>query len=94
MKGSAAVFTVRLSILSCPASRNTNPEEEMENSIWFVTDGVSALACFETREEALEYKEQFSDDDDYFNYELYDINVDDLEDYPDEYDLAIEEGLI
>ncbi len=66
----------------------------MENSIWFVTDGVSALACFETREEALEYKEQFSDDDDYFNYELYDINVDDLEDYPDEYDLAIEEGLI
>jgi hypothetical protein len=70
------------------------PEGDMKNAIWFVTNGVSALACFETKDEAEEYKEQFSEDDDYFYYEIYDISVDDLEDYPDEYDLAIEEGLI
>ncbi|MBC8452758.1 MAG: hypothetical protein H8D65_02760 [Spirochaetes bacterium] len=66
----------------------------MGSKLWFVTDGISALGCFDTKIDAEEFKEQFCDDDDYNFYELYSILLDDLEDYPDEYDLAMDEGLV
>ncbi len=66
----------------------------MKDKLWFVTDGVSPIGCFLSKAAANNYMKLYSDDDDYQYYEVYDIFVDDLEDYPDEYDLALDEGFI
>ncbi len=66
----------------------------MRVRIWFVANAEAALACFESKAEAVDYMDQFSEEDDFDDYEIYDIAVDDLEDYPDEYELAIEEGIL
>jgi len=66
----------------------------MGSRLWFVTDGVGVLGCFAAEIAAEEYMEQFCDDDDYNFYEYYSIRLNDLEDYPDEYELAAEEGLV
>jgi hypothetical protein len=66
----------------------------MASKLWFVTDGVDALGCFDVKIDAEEFKDQFCDDEDYNFYELYTILLDDLEDHPDEYELAMEEGLV
>lgn len=64
------------------------------NKLWFVNDGTNVLACFETKVEAEEYREQFSEEDDFYYYEVYGILVEDIEDYPDEFELAENEGLV
>ena len=66
----------------------------MGSKLWFVADGTSPLGCFDAKIDAEEFREQFCDDEDYIFYELYSLLLDDLEDYPDEYDLAMEEGLV
>ena len=73
---------------------NMVSEGNMGTKLWFVTDGTTALGCFDTKIDAEEFKDQFGDDDDYNYYELYTILLDELEDYPDEYELAMEEGLV
>lgn len=66
----------------------------MKDRIWFVTDGVRPLDCFLSKAAALQNMELYSDEEDYDFYEVYDILKSDLEDYPDEYDLALEEDFI
>jgi hypothetical protein len=66
----------------------------MGSSLWFVTDGITVLGCFETEIAAEEFMEQFCDDADYNFYDYYYIQLNDLEDYPDEYALAEDEGLV
>jgi len=66
----------------------------MGTKLWFITDSSSVLGCFEAKIDAEEFKEQFCDDEDYIFYEMYTILLDDLEDHHDEYELAMEEGLV
>ncbi len=66
----------------------------MQSQLWFVTDGVKVFSVFDSRKDAERELDRFQDDPDYEYYEIYNIDVDDLEDYPDEYDLALEEGFL
>ena len=66
----------------------------MQSQLWFVTDGVRALSVFESKKEAERDLDRYQDDPDYEYYECYSLDIDDLEDYPDEYELALEEGFL
>ena len=66
----------------------------MGSKLWFVTNGAQLLAVFNNRENAEREMKKYQDDPDYGYYEYYDLNIDDLEDYPDEYDIALDEGYI
>ena len=66
----------------------------MGSKLWFLTDGVKVLSVFDNRRAAEREIERFQDDPDYEYYSVYGIDLDDLEDYPDECDMAMEEGFI
>ena len=66
----------------------------MQSELWFLTDGARVLSVFENRQEAEHNMDRYSDDPDYSYYEVYSIEIDDLEDFPDEYDLALGEGFL
>ena len=66
----------------------------MGMKLWFVTNGVQTIAVFDNRSDAEREVEKYQDDPDYRYYDFYDLNVDDLEDYPEEYDMALDEGFI
>lgn len=66
----------------------------MRSQLWFVTDGVKVFSVFDNRKDAEHELDRYQDDPDYKYYEIYAIDVDDLEDYPDEFDLALEEGFL
>ncbi len=69
-------------------------EYTMTGKLWFVTDGVSLVEVFLRKNDAEREYQKFQDDPDFAYYDYYGIDVDELEDYPDEYDLALETGLI
>ncbi len=66
----------------------------MAAGLWFLTDGVKAISVFENRRAAEGELKKYEDDQDYQYFSIYSVNVDDLEDYPDEFDMALDEGLI
>ena len=66
----------------------------MARKLWFVTDGVSLVDVFLRESEAESEYMKFQDDPDFTYYEYYGIVIDELEDYPEEYDLALDQGLI
>jgi len=63
-------------------------------SLWFLTDGVRILAVYSEEREAQQELEKYEDDPDYQYYQIYELDIDELEDYPDEYDLAMNEGFL
>ncbi len=69
-------------------------ENKMARKLWFVTDGVSLVDVFIRKNDAEREYLKFQDDPDFAYYEYYGLDVDELEDYPQEYDLALEEGYI
>ncbi len=66
----------------------------MHSSLWFITDGVKVLSVFDNRKDAERELGKYEDDPDFQYYENYSIEIDDLEDYPDEYEMALDEGFI
>ena len=66
----------------------------MQSVLWFLTDGVRVISVFDNRRDAEREMGRFEDDPDFQYYETYSIEVDDLEDYPDEYELALDQGFI
>ena len=66
----------------------------MHDRLWFVTDGVSLVSVHTSEREAEREYEQHQSDPDFEYYDFYEIDMDELEDYPEEYDLALEQGLI
>jgi len=66
----------------------------MHNKLWFVTDGVSLISVHENRSDAEREYEKYRDDPDFEYYDFYVVEVDELEDYPDEYDFALDQGLV
>ena len=66
----------------------------MNSKLWFVTNGVQLLAVFDHQEKAEQEMRKYQDDPDYGYYEYYGLYLADLDNYPDEYDIAYEEGFI
>lgn len=66
----------------------------MSSKLWFLTDGIATLSVFVDRSDAERELSKYQDDPDYQYYSTFDVFIDDLEDYPDEYDMALNEGLI
>lgn len=68
----------------------------MGRKLWFIGDGERPIEVFPSRRsaryevEALEREGSTNP----LEYEIYAIEIDDLEDYPTELDLAEEEGLV
>ena len=66
----------------------------MTNKLWFLTDGVNLVDVFLRKSDAEEEQSKYKDDPDFPYYDYYDVDIDELEDYPDEYDFALKEGYI
>lgn len=62
--------------------------------LWFLTDGVKLKGVFASRKEVERAYQRYEDDPDFAYYDYYEVNVNDLVDYPDEYELAMDEGFI
>ena len=66
----------------------------MSKRLWFLTDGVKLIDVFLKENEVESAYRKYEDDPDFAYYEYYGIDIDELEDYPEEYDLALAEGFI
>lgn len=66
----------------------------MHSQLWFLTDGVRLVSVFLERQSAEDELRKYQDDPDFNYYEYYAVDIDELEDYPDEYELALKEGLL
>lgn len=66
----------------------------MKEQLWYVTDGVRLIGVYESKKEAMADYREYEDEDDFEYYDIYGIDVDEIEEYPNEYDLALDEGLI
>lgn len=66
----------------------------MKNKLWFVTDGIRTVGVFNDQKEAESEMQKYQDDPDYDYYDHYGVLVDDLDDYPDEYEIAMKHGFI
>ena len=62
--------------------------------LWFLTDGVKLKGVFASRKDVEREYQKYEDDPDFAYYDYYEVNVNDLVDYPDEYELAMDEGYI
>ncbi len=65
----------------------------MAKKLWFITDGIEPIEVYDRREEAERQLTDLEREEEEV-YELYFIEVDELEDYPREMELAEEYGLI
>jgi hypothetical protein len=66
----------------------------MSIKLWFITNGVQVLSVFEEKETAETELNKYVDDPDFDYYSHYSISLKEIEDYPEEYDLAYSNGLI
>ena len=66
----------------------------MGYKLWFVTNGVQLISVFDERDRAEREMSKYQDDPDFHYYDFYGIDIKDLDDYPEEYDIALVEGFI
>lgn len=66
----------------------------MHSQLWYLTNGVNILSVFTDQKSAEQEMSKYSDDPDYNYYDYYGLDIDELEDYPDEYDIALSEGFL
>lgn len=66
----------------------------MSKRLWYLTDGVKLVDVFLRETEAESEYHKYEDDPDFAYYEYYALDIDELEDYPEECDLAMEQGFI
>ncbi len=62
--------------------------------LWFLTDGVILKGVYTSEKEADREYKKYEDDPDFTYYDYYEVKLNDLGDYPDEYELAMDKGLI
>ena len=62
--------------------------------LWFLTDGVKLKGVYTSRKEVEREYQRYENDPEFSYFDYYEVNVNDLVDYPDEYELAMDEGLI
>jgi hypothetical protein len=66
----------------------------VSEKLWFVTNGVSPTAVFNEKARAEEELNRFIDDPDFDYYSCYSLRIVELDDYPEEYDLAFDKGIL
>ena len=66
----------------------------MSSKLWFVTNGAQLVAVFNNRDSAEREMKKYQDDPDFAYYDFYDLTIDELDDYPEEYDIALDEGYV
>jgi hypothetical protein len=66
----------------------------MKTRLWFVTDGVEIIAAYLSKERAEREKEKYQDDPDFGYFDIYPVRIDELDEYPDEFDYAQMQGLV
>ena len=66
----------------------------MYSKLWFVSDGIGPIAVHKHRQSAEENIEMYKDEADYDYYGIYGIFIDHLDDYPEEYELALANELL
>ncbi|MBI9104365.1 MAG: hypothetical protein JEY99_18255 [Spirochaetales bacterium] len=66
----------------------------MSNKLWFVTDGVGLIQVCNDLQIAESVLSKYQDDPDFEYYSYYSINLNKIADYPQEFDMAREEGLL
>jgi hypothetical protein len=66
----------------------------MKNRLWFVTNGVSLVNVHLSEKDAQAEYDSYAAEEDFEFYDVYSLLIDDLDDYPDEMDLAIEYGYL
>lgn len=84
----------KVSSLQNPKDLSLSKGDYMKNRLWFVTDGIKVLSVFDDRKSAQIDKERYQDDPDYIYFDHYSIDLSELNDYPDEFDLAIQKGFV
>ena len=66
----------------------------MSSKLWFVTNGAQLIAVFNNRDKAEREMMKYQDDPDFAYYDFYGLTIDELDDYPEEYDIALDEGYV
>jgi len=68
----------------------------MADKLWFVSEDDIPVAVFDSRTQAQEEKESLSNENEDYEYRIYSLIIEDLEDnsdeYAEEYELALQEG--
>ena len=62
--------------------------------LWFLTDGVKLKGVYNSEKAVEREYKKYEDDPDFSYYDYYEVKLNDLDDYPDEYELAMDEGFI
>jgi hypothetical protein len=66
----------------------------MGDVLWFLRGEDGSIEIFEDRRSAIEQMEAYAEDGDGTIYRIKKILIDELEDHPAEYDIALEAGFI
>ena len=66
----------------------------MSDKLWFISEESDVIAVFDDHEVAREELFYLKEDDPTGTFKVYGLTFSELENYSDEYDLAISEGLI
>ena len=66
----------------------------MKSILWFITNGIAPVSVHKSESDAEEELQIYEDDTDFDFFKIYSLRISDLEDYPDEYDLAEEYGFV
>lgn len=66
----------------------------MHKKLWFVSDGRSVLSVHTSEDNADRDYYQYEEEPDFEYFSVYPLRLNELDDYEEEYELALEEGLI
>ena len=66
----------------------------MSEKLWFISEESDVIAVFDDHEVAREELFYLKEDDPTGTFKVYGLTLSELENYSDEYDLALSEGLI
>ena len=70
----------------------------MSSKLWFISEDDTPIAVFDSKRQAVEEYRSYMNDDEESEYHLYSLPFEEFEHSPDEheeeYNLAMEEGLI
>lgn len=69
----------------------------MAGKLWFISEDDIPVAVFDSKAQALEEKECLANENEDYEYRIYSLSIEDLEEksdeYTEEYELALQEGL-
>jgi hypothetical protein len=65
-----------------------------EETLWFISENGELINVFSDRDRAQEERFYLKEENPLEKYKLYEIPVDELEEFPDEYDFALQSGYL